>query len=93
MKIRHFLLASAALALALTGAPERPRADTPKDTVVMAKQIDDMISLDPGEAFEFSGGEVVGNMYDRLLYYDLKNVADLHGVLAESWSVGADGKT
>ena len=33
-------------------------AQTPKDTVVMAKRIDDIISLDPGEEFEFSGGEV-----------------------------------
>jgi len=47
------LLGSAALALA--GAAW---ADTPKDTVVMAKQIDDIISLDPGEVFEFSGGEI-----------------------------------
>jgi len=93
MKIQKFLLAGAAIVLALAGGSAGARAETPKDTVVMAKQIDDMISLDPGEAFEFSGGEVVGNMYDRLLYYDLKNVADLHGVLAESWSVDADGKT
>ena len=35
-------------------------AATPKDTVVMAKQIDDIISLDPAESFEFSGSEVTG---------------------------------
>ena len=27
-------------------------AETPKDTVVIAKQIDDIISLDPGECYE-----------------------------------------
>ena len=68
-------------------------ADTPKDTVVMAKQIDDIISLDPGEAFEFSGGEVNGNVYERLVYYDVKNVSKMFGALAESYSVGPDGKT
>src|SRR5215469_4810828 len=92
MRVEKFLLAGAAV-LALMGVPGGTRADTPKDTVVMAKQIDDMISLDPAEAFEFSGGEVAGNMYDRLLYYDLKNVANIYGTLAQSWSVDADGKT
>ena len=68
-------------------------AATPKDTVVMAKQIDDIISLDPAESFEFSGSEVTGNIYERLIAYDLKDVSKLKGELAESWSVGADGKT
>jgi peptide/nickel transport system substrate-binding protein len=68
-------------------------AETPKDTVVMAKQIDDIISLDPGEVFEFSGGEVIGNVYDKILYYDVKKVSDLHGRIAESWGVAADGVT
>ncbi len=68
-------------------------AATPKDTVVMAKQIDDIISLDPAESFEFSGSEAVGNIYERLIAYDLKDVSKLKGELAESWSVGADGKT
>ena len=67
-------------------------AATPKDTVVMAKQIDDIISLDPAESFEFSGSEVTGNIYERLITYDLKDVSKLKGELAESWSVGADGK-
>ena len=68
-------------------------AATPKDTVVMAKQIDDIISLDPAESFEFSGSEVTGNIYERLITYDLKDVSKLKGELAESWSAGADGKT
>ena len=55
------LLGSSAMVLASAAA----YADTPKDTVVMAKQIDDIISLDPGEAFEFSGGEADGNVYER----------------------------
>ncbi len=37
--------------LAMSGA--MAVAETPKDTVVMAKQIDDIISLDPGELFEW----------------------------------------
>jgi len=90
MRLSKILLGSAAI---LVAGAVAVRADTPKDTVVMAKQIDDIISLDPGEAFEFSGGEVNGNVYERLVYYDLKNVAKLYGALAESYSVGPDGKT
>jgi peptide/nickel transport system substrate-binding protein len=56
-------------------------AATPKDTVVMAKLIDDIISLDPAESFEFSGSEAVGNIYERLIAYDLKNVSQLKGEL------------
>jgi len=90
MKFSTILLGSVALVLA---GPGTASADTPKDTVVMAKQIDDIISLDPGEAFEFSGGEVDGNVYERLVYYDLKNVANMYGQLAETYGVGGDGKT
>jgi peptide/nickel transport system substrate-binding protein len=68
-------------------------AATPKDTVVMAHQLDFLITLDPGESFEAAGSEVIGNMYERLIGYDLKNVSQLRGELAESWSVAADGKT
>jgi peptide/nickel transport system substrate-binding protein len=68
-------------------------AQTPRDTVVMAKQIDDIIALDPGEAFEFSGVEAVANIYDKLLNIDLKDPNRIVGEIAESWSVAEDGRT
>jgi peptide/nickel transport system substrate-binding protein len=88
--MRKLVTLAAAVLVAAAGIAQ---AATPKDTVVMAKQIDDIISLDPAESFEFSGSEVVGNMYERLIDYDLKDVSKLKGQLAESWSVAADGKT
>jgi peptide/nickel transport system substrate-binding protein len=68
-------------------------AQTPKDTVVMAKQIDDIISLDPAEAFEFSGVEVNANVYDKLIGVDLAKGNALVGELATSWTVSADNLT
>jgi peptide/nickel transport system substrate-binding protein len=68
-------------------------ADTPKDTVVMAKQIDDIVSLDPAEAYELSGAEVIGNVYDRLIDYDPDAPGKLKPGLASSWKADADGKT
>jgi peptide/nickel transport system substrate-binding protein len=84
---RALLLAAAAL------LPLAALADTPKDTVVMAKQIDDIISLDPAESFEFSGNEADSNIYDRLLTFNFDKVSEIRGKIAESWSLGDDGRT
>lgn len=73
------MLAGLSFAVVMTGAITGASAATPKDTVVMAKQIDDIISLDPAESFEFSGSEAVGNIYDRLLSYDFKDVSIIKG--------------
>jgi peptide/nickel transport system substrate-binding protein len=90
--MRHIatLLAASALT-ALTAAPAL--AQTPKDTVVMAKQIDDIITLDPAEAFEFSGVEVGANVYDKLVGVNLADGNKIVGELAESWTVSPDNLT
>jgi peptide/nickel transport system substrate-binding protein len=67
-------------------------AATPKDTLVVAWQLDDLISLDPAEIFEINGAEIAGNTYERLVGYDLKDVSKLHGDVAESWTMSPDGK-
>jgi peptide/nickel transport system substrate-binding protein len=58
----------------------------------MAKRIGDIQSLDPAEAYETSGEEVIGNLYDRLLDYDPAHIADIRGALAQSWSVDEEGR-
>ena len=68
-------------------------ADTPKDTLVMAKFIDDIISLDPAEVFELSGGEMIANLYDRIMMYEPEDTTRLVGGVAESWSVTGNGRT
>ena len=68
-------------------------ADTPKDTLVMAHKIDELITLDPAEAFELIGGEYLGNTYDRLIKYDLSDVSHIYGEVADSWTVSPDGQT
>lgn len=92
--VAKLLTASAfAVLMASTAQVTVAFAQTPKDTVVMAKQIDDIISLDPAEVFEFSGGEVVGNVYDKLVAFDLKDPSKLYGALAEGWTISPDSKT
>ena len=55
----------------------------PKDTAVFAKQIDDIITLDPGECYELSGIEMCTNIYDRLLRYEAEDLTKLVGGVAE----------
>ncbi|MBX6320852.1 MAG: ABC transporter substrate-binding protein [Rhodospirillaceae bacterium] len=68
-------------------------AETPKDTFVMAKNFDDIISLDPAEVFELSGGEVIANVYDRIMTHEAENTEKLVPGVAESYTVSDDGKT
>jgi peptide/nickel transport system substrate-binding protein len=82
-----------ALALVIAVSITPANAATPADTLVMAWQFDDIITLDPAEIFEFSGAEFAGNTYDRLIGYEVEDVSKIYGVAAESWSVSDDGKT
>lgn len=77
--------------MAVTAVPTL--AKTPRDALVMAFQIDDIISLDPAEIFEFTAAEYAGNTYDRLIGYDYQDVSKIFGVAAESWTISDDGKT
>lgn len=90
-----FIRTAAALAVAAAFALPATHvlADTPKDTLVVAWAIDDIITMDPGESFEISAGEIMGNSYDRLLRFDVNDPSKLIGDVAKSWSVSKDGKT
>jgi len=79
-------------ALLLGTAPVALMAATPADTLVIADAIDDIVSLDPHEAYEFSGLDVVNNTYDGLIELDPVSKELVPG-LAESWSVADDGVT
>ena len=58
----------------------------------MGKGIDDIVSLDPAEVYEFSGAEVMGNVYDRLVEGDPEDATKIRPGLATSWSVDASGR-
>jgi len=87
---RHLLSATAASPL-LLAIPHGASAATPKGVVVMAKQIDDVISFDPAEAYEFTNNEVNGNVYRRLVAPDHADTSKVVGDAAASWTVSPDG--
>jgi peptide/nickel transport system substrate-binding protein len=90
--MRRLGAASAFAALMLSAAPVALQAGTPADTLVIAAAIDDIVSLDPAEAYEFSGLDMVNNTYDGLVEIDPVTLELMPG-LAESWSVADDGVT
>ena len=81
----------ALMAGALIAFSPQAMAATPADTLVIAKQIDDIISLDPAEAYELSGIEVISNTYERLMQFEPADINKLVPGVAES--VAVDGKT
>ena len=93
--MKHILSPRALLLVsALAVAGPAVWAETPADVLVVAATIDDIISLDPAQSFEFSGNDVNQNLYDRLVDFDpLDLEKGFQPSLAESWSVSEDGKT
>ncbi|WP_112810652.1 ABC transporter substrate-binding protein [Ensifer sp.] len=88
----RLLTASAALAMVMA-ATAPAFAETPKDTLVEAFAIDDVISMDPGEAFELTAAEITGNTYSMLVRLDINDTTKVVGDLADSWTVSDDGLT
>ncbi|MBB3964400.1 peptide/nickel transport system substrate-binding protein [Rhizobium metallidurans] len=86
------LSAGAALSLLMMAAPAA-FAETPKDTLVQGFAIDDIITMDPGEAFELSTAEMTSNTYSLLVRLDMADTSKVKGDLAESWTVSDDGLT
>jgi peptide/nickel transport system substrate-binding protein len=86
------LSAGAALSIMMAAAPVA-FAETPKDTLVEGFAIDDIITMDPGEAFELSTAEVTSNTYSLLVRLDMSDTSKVKGDLADSWTVSDDGLT
>jgi peptide/nickel transport system substrate-binding protein len=93
MLTRRTMLAASAATLAAPALSTQGHAATPKGVAVMAKQIDDIVSFDPAESYEFTNGEVDANCYRRLIRPDLADATKIEGDLAENWTVSSDGLT
>ncbi|WP_458093893.1 ABC transporter substrate-binding protein [Roseomonas sp. WA12] len=85
--------ASGAAFLSWDAAIRSAHAQTPPGVIVMAKQIDDIITLDPAESFEYTGGEICGNVYQKLVTTPNEEPSRLTGDLAESWTASDDART
>jgi peptide/nickel transport system substrate-binding protein len=94
MLTRRALLATTAAGLAAPAMVGAADAATPKNAVVMAKGIDDIVGgFDPAQSYEFSNNEGCGNIYRKLVAPDPVDSSKLLGDLAEKWEVSKDGLT
>jgi peptide/nickel transport system substrate-binding protein len=81
---------AACAALLLIGAAQ---AATPKDALVMAWNLDALITFDPAQIAEVNGNDIVRNVCDPLVGYDPNDTTKIVPRTAESWSVSEDGLT
>jgi peptide/nickel transport system substrate-binding protein len=94
MLTRRTLLATSAAGLAVPAIVAPADAATPKNAVVMAKAIDDIVGgFDPAQSYEFANNECCGNIYRKLVSPDPADTSKLVGDLAEKWTVSKDGLT
>lgn len=80
----------AAIALLTAG---HAQAATPKDTLVMAWNLDALITFDPAQIAEINGNDIIRNVCDPLVTYDPNDVAKISPGTAESWTASEDGLT
>ena len=83
-------LTALAIAIAISGSAW---AKTPADTLIVARSIDDIASLDPAESFEITATNTLSNLYQRLLEPDRQEPSVLVPALAKSWVAASDDKS
>jgi peptide/nickel transport system substrate-binding protein len=91
--MKLFRAALLATALTLPLAAGAVYAATPADALVIAQNIDDIVALDPAQAYEFTSGEINTNVYDRLVQYEAEDTTALVGGLASEWVADEAAKT
>ena len=77
------LIAAATVALVAGFSAPAVQAETPPDTLLQAWSIDDVISLDPAEVFEFTASEILGNCYQGRIGYDVNDVSNIFGATSQ----------
>lgn len=61
-------------------------------TLIVARTLDDMKTMDPGRMYEFSSSAAGVNMYETLVQYHGQNVGKVLPFLASSWKITQGGK-
>ena len=84
---KRWLMLFTGLVLAVTslGTAQSSR----ESTLVIGANLDDLITLDPGVSYEFSGGLITDNLYETLVRFEGTDLSEVKPGLAESWTVEA----
>lgn len=81
------------LILAMTLLAGAAQAATPKDALVMAWNLDALITFDPAQIGEVNGNDIIRNVCEPMVNYDLKDTSKIVPGAASSWKVADDGMT
>ncbi len=81
------LAAGAAGAVLSQGSAQTSR----QTTLVYGSDMTDLITLDPGQSYEFSGGLVTDNVYETLVKFEGEDLSDLKPSLATEWDIKESG--
>ena len=79
-------------ALLAGGAATIAAAETPPDTMVMARNIDAISTFDPAQIGEVVTDELIVNICDSLVETDPQNEAGVIPAVAKEWSISEDGQ-
>ncbi len=85
------IAATAAFALAAPAFPVAVYAETPPDTMIMARNIDAISTFDPAQIGEVVTNEIIVNTCDSLVKIDPGNEAGVLPSIASGWTVSDDG--
>lgn len=60
-----------------------------QSTLVIGADLSDLITMDPGVSYEFSGSLITDNLYETLVRFEGTDLTQVTPGLAESWEVAA----
>ncbi|MDW8035490.1 MAG: ABC transporter substrate-binding protein, partial [Candidatus Korarchaeum sp.] len=75
----------------VTTTPPVPAMRTPIDTLIIAMDTSDAVSLDPARAYEFTSCFVTNQLYDKLVDFELPDLINVKPEVAERWEYSPDG--
>lgn len=84
MRIIRWLVVALVLA-----APFAFSQSARQSTLVVGANLEDLITLDPGVSYEFSGTLITDNLYETLVRFEGTDLTQVVPGLAESWEVEA----
>jgi peptide/nickel transport system substrate-binding protein len=80
-------IGAAMFALAVAGTAALVSAQGRNNVLVYGGDWSDLITLDPGQSYEFSGGLVTDNLYETLVKFEGEDLSTLKPGVAINWGV------
>jgi peptide/nickel transport system substrate-binding protein len=84
-------IGAALLALTVAGTAAFVSAQGRNNVLVYGSDMSDLLTLDPGQSYEFSGGLVTDNLYETLIKFQGEDISTLKPSVAINWNVKDGG--